>query len=162
MIKNAVFIALIVLPFLACNQERKCAYKPTAIFQAGLPHVVQYNFEVEGEQSLESLLLDTNVLLEIYQQVCDKTLQEYKFTVQGDYSQMADSMWLKEASRQLVFLSTLSSKHLALKDWADIIELRRTDMKLGEKREVQQGIFVKVDRILSPEQSALLVTFSQE
>jgi hypothetical protein len=162
MIKNAVFIALIVLPFLACKQERKCAYKPTAIFQAGLPHVVQYNFEVEGEQSLESLLLDTKVLLEIYQQVCDKTLQEYKFTVQGDYSQMADSMWLKEASRQLVFLSTLSSKHLALKDWADIIELRRTDMKLGEKREVQQGIFVKVDRILSPEQSALLVTFSQE
>lgn len=162
MLKNVAVLTFIFLVMISCKQERKCAYKPSPIFEAGLPHVVQYNFEVEGDQSLESMMLDTKVLLEIYQQVCDKTYQEYKFTVQGDYTQMPDSMWLKEASRQLVFLSTLSSKHLALKDWADIIELRRSDMRIGENREVQQGFYVKVDRILSPDQSALLVTFSQE
>jgi hypothetical protein len=35
-------------------------------------------------------------------------------------------------------------------------------MILGQEREVQPGIFIKVDRILSPEQATLLVLFSQK
>lgn len=157
-----ILVGAAAMAFLvACGGEKKCPYKPTPIFEKDLPHVAQYNFEVQGQESLESLLLDTEVLLEIYQKVCETSLQEYKFTVQGDFSQMPDSMWMKEAARQLVFLSTLSPKQRALKDWGDMIELRRPDMKLGENREVQPGFFVKIDRIVSPEKSALLIVFSQ-
>lgn len=146
----------------ACQTEKKCKYKPSAIFEKNLPHIVQYNYEVQGSQSLESMLLDTGVLLEIGQEVCDVTKQEYRFTVKGDFAQFPDSLWLREATRQLVFLSSFSEKQAALKSWADIIEMRRADMKLGEDREVQPGVYVRVDKVLSPEQSTLLVVFSQQ
>ncbi len=35
-------------------------------------------------------------------------------------------------------------------------------MKLGEDREVEKDVFVRVDRIVSPEQSTLMVVFSQQ
>lgn len=155
-------IAIVALLFFsACNAEEKCKYKPEPIFEPGLPHVEQYNFEKQGNQSLESLLLDTKVLLEISQDVCTKTRQEYQFTVQGDYSRFPDSLWLKEAVRQLVYLSTFSPKQAPLKAWADVLEGQRATMRLGEDSEVQPGVFVRVDRIVSPEKSTLMLVFSQ-
>jgi hypothetical protein len=38
----------------------------------------------------------------------------------------------------------------------------RGDMKLGEDREVAPGVFVRVDRVISPEQGVLLVVLSQK
>lgn len=146
----------------SCDTQKTCKYKPAPVFEAGLPHVVQYNFEVQGQQSLESLMLDTNVLLEISQDVCTETRQEYRFKVQGNFSQFPDSLWLKEATRQLVFLSSFSPKQAPLKIWADVIENRRSEMKLGEDREVEPGVFVRVDRVVSPEESTLMLVFSQK
>ena len=147
--------------FFSCQTEEKCRYKPEPVFSANLPHVVQYNFEKQGNQSLESLLLDTKVLLEISQDVCTKTRQEYRFMVRGDYSRFPDSMWVKEAVRQLVYLSSFSPKQAPLKAWADVLEAQRQVIRLGEDKEVQPGIFVRVDRIVSPEQSTLMLVFSQ-
>lgn len=154
--------ALAVFLFFSCKNEKPCKYKPAPIFEAELPHVTQYNFETQGSQSLESLFLDTNVWLEISQDVCHETRQEYRFKVRGDYSQYPDSLWLKEATRQFVFLSSFSKKQAPLKAWADVIEMRRGEMKLGEDREVEPGVFVRVDRVVSPEESTLLVVFSQK
>ena len=157
-----LFSTVFTLLFAISCGEKKCKYKPTAIFEQGLPHIQQYNFEVQGQESMESVLMDTGVLLEIYQNICEESLQEYKFTVKGDFATFQDSLWLREASRQLVFLSSLSPRQSALKEWGDMIELRRSDMKIGENREVQPGIFVKVDRIVSPESGVLLLTFNQK
>lgn len=157
---TAAFVSTLLL--FSCASEKVCKYKPAPVFEAGLPHVLQYNFEKQGAQSLESLLLDTGIHLEISQDVCEKTRQEYRFMVQGDFSQFPDSMWLKEATRQLVFLSSFSPKQAPLKAWADVIELRRGEMRLGEDREVEPGVFVRVDRVLSPERSTLLLVFSQQ
>lgn len=146
----------------ACQNQPACKYKPEPIFSKELPHVVQYNFEKEGSQSLESLMLDRGVLLEIGQEVCGETKQEYRFTVKGNYTAQPDSFWLKEASRQFVFLSSFSPKQAPLKAWGDIIEARRGDMRLGQDREVQPGIFVRIDRVLSPDEATLSVAFSQK
>ncbi len=154
--------ALAVFLIFSSKNDKPCKYKPSPIFEAGLPHVTQYNYETQGAQSLESLFLDTNVWLEIHQEVCHDTRQEYRFKVQGDYSQYPDSLWLKEATRQFVFLSSFSQKQAPLKMWADVIEMRRSDMKLGEDREVEPGVFVRVDRVVSPEESTLMVVFSQK
>lgn len=159
-IKIIPIIAVSLL--FACEQKTTCKYKPEPIFAKDLPHVVQYNFEKEGSQSLESLMLDRGILLEVGQEVCGNTHQEYRFTVKGDYAAQPDSFWMKEASRQFVFLSTFSPKQAALKDWGDIIELRRSEMKLGEDREVQPGVMIKIDRVLSPEEATLVVVFSQK
>lgn len=160
-INGLALVTAIAMSGVHCT-EKKCSYKPAPIFEQGLPHIEQYNYEVQGQESMESMLLDTKTMLEIYQNVCESSFQEYKFTVKGDFKTFPDSLWIREASRQLVFLSTLSPKQRSLKDWADIIELRRSDMRLGEKREVQPGIYVTVDKVLSPDQGQLLVTFSQE
>lgn len=152
----------LLICLVACKSEKKCPYKPAPIFEKGLPHIVQYNFERQGTQSLESMLLDSGVLLEIGQDVCENSKQEYRFIVKGDYRQYPDSLWLKEASRQLVFLSAFSEKQASLKAWGDIIEMRRGDMKLGEDREVQPGVYVRVDRIVSPEESTLILLFTQQ
>ena len=151
-----------LLYFTACENAQSCKYKPGPVFEKGLPHILQYNFEQQGTQSLESLLLDRGILVEISQEVCNETRQEYRFTVQGDFTATPDSFWLKEASRQFVYLSGLSEKQAALKAWADIIELRRPDMRLGEDREVQQGVFVRVDKVVNNQQGILLVLLSQK
>ncbi|MBL7775212.1 MAG: hypothetical protein JNK89_04370 [Saprospiraceae bacterium] len=145
----------------SCAGDTRCQYKPEPIFDAKLPHVEQYNFEKQGQESLESLLLDTRVLLEVNQQVCNETRQEFRFTVQGDFRQFPDSMWVKEAVRQLVFLSTFSPKQAPLRAWADVLEASRPNMRLGEDAEVQPGVRVRVDRVVSPEQSTLVLVLSQ-
>ncbi len=152
----------VLIPLFSCQNKPSCKYKPEPIFAKDLPHVVQYNFEKDGSQSLESLMLDRGILLEIGQEVCGETKQEYRFTVKGDYNAQPDSFWMKEATRQFVFLSTFSPKQAALKDWGDIIELRRHEMQLGQNREVQPGVFVRIERVLSPEEATLLVVFSQK
>ena len=161
---HKIIVALwcIILFAAACKTDKRCKYKPEAVFEAGLPHVTAYNFEVQGAQSLESILLDGKLLLEIHQEVCDHTRQEFRFTVPGDRRSYPDSLWLKEAARQMVVLSALSPQQAALKTWGDVIESRRPEMKLGEDFTVQSGITVRVDRILSPEQSVLLVVLAQE
>lgn len=146
-----------LLVFPACQSEKKCKYKPAPIFEAGLPHIQQYNFEVQGQESLESLLLDTGVLLEIGQKVCETTQQEYRFIAKGDHTAFADSLWLKEAARQFVFLSTISPKQASLKAWADVIEAGRKEMKLGEEKMVQPGVYLRIDRVVNPEESTLQV-----
>ncbi len=163
MIKTISAVCLtLILPLAACKTDHRCKYKPDPVFAAGLPHITAYNFEVQGSQSLESIMLDGKLLLEINQDVCDHTRQEFRFTVPGNRSEVADSMWLKEAARQMVVLSALSPKQSPLKAWGDVIEARRPEMKLGEDLQVQAGITVRVDRILSPEQSVLLVVLAQE
>lgn len=146
----------------SCQNKPACKYKPEPIFARDLPHVVQYNFEKEGSQSLESILLDRGVLLEIGQEVCGDTKQEYRFTVKGDYSTQPDSFWLKEAARQFVFLSSFSPQQAPLKAWGDIIEARRSDMRLGQDREVQAGIFIRIDRVVNSDEATLSVVFSQK
>jgi len=158
----ALVLGVLLLAAPGCQSTASCKYKPAPVFEAGLPHVTEYHFEKQGSQSLERLMLDTGVLLEINQEICNESRQEYRFNVKGNFSQFPDSLWLKEATRQLVFLSTFSPKQAAFKAWADVIELRRTDMRLGEDREVEPGVFVRVDRILSPEESTLVLVFSQK
>jgi len=160
--KNLIALFLLALPALSCKNETKCKYKPEPIFGPDLPHVKQYNFEKEGNQSLESLMLDTGTLVEVGQDVCNGTRQEFRFTVQGDFRQYADSMWLREAVRQMVFLSSFSPAQAPLRSWADVLEDARPQMRIGEDTEIQAGISVRVDRVVGPEQSALLLILSQE
>ncbi len=154
--------ALLVLLGSGCQQTVRCKFKPEAILSKDLPGVAAYNFEVQGIESLESVLFKSQLMLEIHQEVCNSTKQEYKFTVKGDYSAYPDSLWLRESVRQLTWLSTLSERQAPLRQWAGILEASRRGMKLAEEKEIQPGILVKVDRVLGPEQSVLLVNFAQK
>jgi hypothetical protein len=161
MLKQLLIITSFCL-LIACESEQKCKYKPEPIFSKDLKGVVQYNFEKYGTQSLESIFFENSILLELHQDVCNQSQQEYKFTVKGDYSAYPDSLWIKEAVRQLTYLSTLSPKQAPLKEWAGILEVNRNRMKLAESTKVSSGVFAKVDRVLSPEQSVLILTLESK
>ncbi|MBK8558249.1 MAG: hypothetical protein IPL65_22075 [Lewinellaceae bacterium] len=78
-----LFLLLLLLGSSACNSKKICQYKPAPIFEKGLPHTSDYRYEQSGVQSLESMWLERGVLVEVYQEVCDATQQEFRFTVQG-------------------------------------------------------------------------------
>lgn len=158
-----LFLALCLLALAsACQRKQSCKYKPAPVFEAGLPHILSYQYQQDGSRSLETMELDRGILLEITQDVCADTRQEFRFTVPGNFTSMPDSLWLREASRQFVFLSSFSEKQSALQAWGDVIEQMRSDMKLGEDREVEPGVFVRVDKVVSPEQGVLMVVLSQK
>jgi hypothetical protein len=154
-------LLLQALLLAGCAGEQKCPFRPSPIFSAGLPRVVQYQFEEQGRYSLESVLFDNGVLLEVEQDICTNSVQDYRFKVMGDYSAYPDSLWLREAVLQFNFLSRLSETHTPLRMWAARIDEVRSDMKLGREAEIAENIFVKVDRIVGPEASTLLVQFAQ-
>jgi hypothetical protein len=161
--KNIVIVPLSILMLVfGCKGNKKCPYKPAPVFKAGLPHIQQYKFEQQGPFSLESLLLDTQVLLELEQDVCERTRQEYRFTVQGDYSKFPDSLWVKESVRQMTFLSTFSPEQAPLRAWASVIERNRANIRLGEDTPVEEGVTVRVDRIISPDKTVLRLVLAQQ
>jgi hypothetical protein len=157
----SVVFFLAALVFAGCVGEQKCPFRPAPIFSAGLPRVVQYQFEEQGRFSLESVLFDNGMLMEVEQDICTISVQDYRFKVMGDYSAYPDSLWLREAVLQFNFLSKLSDAHTPLRMWALRIDEVRSDMKLGQEAEVAENIFVSVDRVVGSEESTLLVRFAQ-
>lgn len=167
MMRQLFHPSLIIAGFLwffsACDGKKICKYKPSPIFEAGLPHVQEYSYEVKGPQSREALMTDRGVFVEIYQEVCETTRQEYRFTVPGaDFAQLPDSLWLKEASRQLVFLGSFSPKQASLLTWAEVLETARPQMRLAEDHEVERGIVARVDKIISPDKATLILVFAEK
>ncbi len=154
-------LALAVLLPAACKDAQKCPYRPSAILEAGLPHLTRYHFENNGKFSSEKATLDYGVELEIEQEICQNTRQEYRFTVRGDYARFPDSLWVREAASQLQRLSLLSPKQSPLSAWAQAIDNRRPEFRLGEPLTIEQGISIRIDRVLSPEKTTLQVVFLQ-
>ena len=81
--------------------------------------VVQFS----GIGSFSATVIARNILSN--QEVCADTRQEFRFTVPGNFASMPDSLWLREASRQFVYLSSFSEKQSALQAWGDVIEQMR-------------------------------------
>ncbi len=165
--KNALaastFIASILI-FSACREEPKnCRFgKPKPIFSNDLPRVKAHEFEGKTTTSEERVAFDTGLELEIVQSGCETIRQEFRFFTAGDYRTFADSVWMKEAVRQLVFLSSLSPKQAQLRPWADAIEESRHSMKLGEEKALQPGILAKIDRVVGADRATLVLVLSQE
>jgi hypothetical protein len=132
------------------------------MFSPDLKHVSQHLFEKKDGESLESIIFDSGVALEVEQTGCDEIRQEFRFTALGNRQNAPDSTWAKEAVRQLVFLSSLGPKQKPLKMWADALEQVRPELKLGEAFTLETGISVRVDKIVSPEQSVILLVLSQK
>ncbi len=154
---------LLLLTLAACGTKKICKYKPSAIFQEGLPHMQDYSYETQGQESREAFMTDRGVFVEIFQEVCETTRQEYRFTAPGEqFLQLPDSVWMKEASRELVFLSSFSPQQAPLKAWADLIEATRPQMRMGEEIEVNPGFFVRVNKVASPDKGTLVVELFQK
>lgn len=162
-LQGAIGILLVAMITSCGDNAPTCKYGDAApIFSQELPGVVKHTFEKEKTGSLESVQFDKGMKLEVRQSGCTALKQEFRFIVPGNYAQYPDSSWIKESVKQLLFLSKLSFAQDGLKMWAGAIELQKSNIKLGQPTEIEQGIFVKIDKILSPEQSILLVEMGSD
>lgn len=158
-------LPFLVLTITACGDSTpaKCPLgDPKAMFSPEMAGVQQHHFAVKGQESLEELLLERGVLLSIRQTGCDALRQEFQFQVPGNYTNYPDSLWLKEAVRQFYSLGNLSEKTAGLKMWASAIESARPTMRIAEPKQLDQNIFVQVDKIVGAEESTLRVVLLQE
>jgi hypothetical protein len=162
--RELLFILFICLVTAHCGTEGgKCPLgAPQPIFAPEMAGVAKHHFESAGQESLEELILERGVYLKIHQTGCDKLKQDFQFKVQGDYATYPDSLWLREAVRQFYHLGNLSEKTAGLKMWASAIEAARGEMRLAEPKQVDEGIYIQVDKIIGSSESTLRVVFSQQ
>jgi hypothetical protein len=158
-----LFLSLLCL--CACENigTKKCPLgAPSAIFDPQVKGIEKHHFEVKGQESLEELVLERGVYLQIMQSGCDQLRQEFQFQVPGNYANFPDSLWVKEAVRQFYYLGNLSEKSAGLKMWASAIESVRTDMRIAEPKQLDQNIYVQIDKIAGAEESTLRVVLLQK
>lgn len=62
----------------------------------------------------------------------------------------------------MVFLSSFSEKQAPLKQWADLIETSRPDIRMGQETELNPGIFVKVNKVAAADKGMLIVELFQK
>lgn len=143
----------------ACENTPKCPHgDPTPMFDEEHQMISYHDFGLTGQKSVEEVAFTTGVDLQIFQEGCDDIRQEFQFSVEGNLSEVPDSMWFKQAVRQFYFLSALSEKHKPMAQWGDAIEMVRHQMKLGQKANVAENISITVDKVIGRGESTLLVT----
>jgi hypothetical protein len=163
MLRISALSFIVMLAACGDTGSKKCPLgAPSAIFSPEVPGIEKHHFEAKDQDGLEEALLERGVYLRIYQSGCDQLRQEFQFQVPGNYANFPDTMWMKEAVRQFYHLGNLSEQSAGLKMWASAIEGVRSDMRLGEPKQLDQNIFVQIDKIAGAEESTLRVVLLQK
>lgn len=165
--KIAAFIFTTILT-LACQRsdsaadKQRCRYgAPEALFAADQPGVAMHRFTGSQTEATEQVTFRSGLQLTLLQSGCDNIRQEFRFQLSG-VPQEADhqSFWLEQAVVLLKSLGGLGPRYAALSTWADEIEQRQNEIKLAESFPIQQGFYVRIDRIRSADDATLVLILS--
>ena len=139
-----------------------CKYgKPEAIFSAAIPQITAHSFNIHQREGIELVKFDNGITMELIQSGCDNIVQAFKFRIPGDHRKKSNLEWVNEAVKQLRYLGGLDQKFASLSFWGNEIEQINTILKLGSTHDIQQGFKVKIDKVLSINESILLLELSQ-
>ena len=158
--------------FLSCGQEnptnqnhngfKHCAAgTPNAIFSSELDLIKKHDFQLKARSGVESIVFKDDLALQIFQTGCEQITQEFNFTLSGDFSDKKQVEWVDECIRLFRYMSTASPKHAIFNMWAGEIDRNKLHIKLGEKYQLAEGFFIKLNKIASSDQAFLAVTVSQ-
>jgi hypothetical protein len=158
----SVFFFLFLF-FSACKTETgKCKFgDPIAIFSDTMQMVKKHHFEVKDKTGIEFVTFKNGMLLEVEQSGCNTITQQYTFEIMGGFSKMDDAFWKVLAIKNFTLLATFSPKLTTLGAWAQAISSVQDKMKLAEPFEVDKGIFVRLDKVVSADRAMLVVQLSQ-
>lgn len=143
-------------PFANCQYGR-----PTPIFASKHPQITQHNFHIQQMEGIEQISFSNGVRLEISQKGCDNIVQLFTFELPGQYTSDSTSAWIDSAVQQFLYLSQLDEQYIPLEMWAQSIDAVRTQIKIGQKVEVEPGFLVEINRITSTDYAILSVEFSK-
>ncbi|HMR44217.1 MAG TPA: hypothetical protein PKC40_10305 [Saprospiraceae bacterium] len=148
--------------FFSCDggSAGKCKYgSPTPIFTPTTYSVSSHSFVAKGQESSEQIVFDNGIRLEIFQSGCNAIKQEFVYDLPAFPD--AEPDWIFIAAELLKKYGELGEQFAPLVFWGEEISKKKQEIKLGETTELQDGHFVKVERLRFPEKSVMTVTLSE-
>lgn len=149
------------LLIISCGSETaKCKYgEPVAIFSDETPDVIKRSFTGNGQTAIEEASFKNGMSVEIQQSGCDDILQVFQFRVERPSE--GEPNWFLVAGEQFNYIGNLSEKLEPLLMWGTVINQNAGGFKYGLPLEVDQGFFIKIDKIESGKNAILTVELSE-
>ena len=155
------FVLFCVFLFGNCQEKKKvCTFSP--IFKADMPTVRKHHFEMKEGAGIELVAFKNGMQLEIEQDGCPEAKQQFTFFMRGDFSKMNDEAWKLLAVQNFKFMAEASPELVVFDAWSEAIKAILPQIKLAQAAQVQDKKYVRIDKILSPEQALLVVQLSEQ
>ncbi len=139
-----------------------CKYgSPKPIFSSTTPLISSHEFNLGSHTAIETVFFDADIQLELTQSGCEKPKQEFKFTIPGDSKGYSAAEWIDMALNQLDFLGNLHQPLEPLLFWSGALKLKKEEIKLGQPVPLEQGHYVKIDKVSSNKNGILIIEMSQ-
>ena len=147
----------------ATNAFADCKYgPPKAIFSDKIPLVSAHSFEVGAKATVETVVFDRDIQLELTQSGCEKPKQVFQFTIPGDSTGYSPEDWVEMALNQFKFLGSLHEPLQALYVWGNDLSKQKETIKLGQPVPLEQGRFVKIDKVADSQKGILMIELYKE
>lgn len=153
---------LLLLFILSCQNEQKCQYNPEPVFNPEWTTISNHSFDREGIHATEKVTFQDGVRLELFQTICNNTKQEYHFHLVGDLKNQPEGFWIAETANQFYKMASVGKEVEGIAQWAMVIQQQAETFTLGEKKEIQDGISIKIDKLLGTSDAELIITIAQE
>jgi len=155
---------------LACGSEKKstapfgnCQYgPPKAVFKAEIPKISKHEFQLNKNAAIETVKFDNGIALELIQSGCEKPKQEFQFTIPAPTNNFKDGDWINMGIDMFSYMGNLAPELQPFLMWQGALKDRIDQLKLGLPHELEQGFFVKIDKVAGGDSGLLLVTLYQE
>lgn len=161
---NKLLLLIGILFFVsACGPSKpKCKFDPpVALFTTEHPEVQSQRFEIEGMRAVESVEFVKPIQLELLQDGCETTEQEFRFTVENVPDQ-TDEYWIFQVIACFKYMVSASEKLGAQGlQLVNAIQAAAPDLTLGQRLPLAPGFFIRVDKVESGDQCILTANFSE-
>ena len=136
--------------------------QPVPIFDTRYPAVVEQAFEVAGQNSLETVRIDTwqGVDLELRQSGCEAVTQEYTFTLPADHPTVGGGAG-STAANLFYMLGGIDRQLAHFQAFGDAMNDKRTELLDGKEVELVPGMRIKVDQLQAGEEIIQRVVLRQ-
>ena len=169
-LKYLAFALFGCLLILACGSEKKsnepfgdCQYgAPKAVFKPEIPKLSKHSFQLNKNAAIEKVQFDNGIALELIQSGCEKPKQEFQFTIPASTNNFKDGDWINMGIDMFAYMGRLAPELQPFLMWQGALSDRMDQLKLGLPHELEQGFFVKLDKVAGGDSGLLLVTLYQE
>ena len=108
------------------------------------------------------VFFDADIKLELLQSGCEKPKQEFQFTIPGNSKNYSAEEWIEMALNQFNFLGNLEEPLKPLLFWANALKAQKENIKLGKPVHLEQGHYVKIDKLAGNKNGLLMIELYQE
>ena len=163
---NLIYLFILGL-FTNCGNTEKKAEdcplgKPTAIFSDTLQQVKSHHFELNGQSSVETILFDSGMELELSQEGCEEILQEFQFKIKDIPDKNKTLSWVEMGVVQFKFLSSLGEQFSPFFMWATAIEDAKERFSMNTPQEIGPGFFVTFNKVPGNDSNILIIKLHTE